>query len=97
MTEGDLNAHDGKAIAVFLNGEAITEPTARGDRLVDASFLLLFNASLHEVSFTIPERPYNGPWEIVLDTYAPQRNARVTTNHPVQIQPYSLCLMRQVP
>ena len=31
-------------VAVFLNGEAIPEPNARGERVVDDSFLLCFNA-----------------------------------------------------
>ena len=31
-----------KCVAVFLNGEAITAPNARGERVVDDSFLFVF-------------------------------------------------------
>ncbi len=31
-----------KCVAVFLNGDAIPEPNARGERVVDHSFLLCF-------------------------------------------------------
>ena len=34
-----------KALAVFLNGDAIPEPDPRGEPVVDDSFLLLFNGA----------------------------------------------------
>ena len=94
LTDADWNGGDSNAVAVFLNG-AITEPGPRGERVVDDSFLLLFNASPDEVSFKVPERPYNGPWEIVLDTGMPQRDADVVTSQPVRMQSHSLCVLRR--
>src|ERR1700684_4023619 len=44
MQPQDWGGEFGKSIAVFLNGEAIPEPNARGERVVDDSFLLCFNA-----------------------------------------------------
>jgi glycogen operon protein len=51
--------HSGiKSVAVGLNGEALREPDARGERIVDDSFLLCFNAHAYAVEFTIPDGPY---------------------------------------
>jgi glycogen operon protein len=96
MTDDDWDAGHTEAIAVYLNGDAITEPDAHGQRLVDDSFLLLFNASSDRVSFGMPVPPYHGPWEIVLDTTTARRSGAVVTTRPVRVGSYSLCLLRQV-
>ena len=96
MTDDAWNASHGKAIAVVLNGDAITEPDAHGQGLVDDSFLLLFNASPDEVSFKAPGPPYEGAWEIVLDTAMSQCIGAVLVTQPVRVESHSLCLLRQV-
>ena len=53
---------------VFLNGEAITEPDPRGERITDDSFLLLFNAAEHDLDFVIPPVGYGEQWVLELDT-----------------------------
>jgi len=70
MSDEDWNAHHGKSIAVFLNGDAITEPDTRGERVSDDSFLLLFNAHSDPVAFTLPSERFAASWEVVLDTAA---------------------------
>ncbi len=56
MTDGDWEAGFAKSLTVFLNGDAISEPDPRGERITDDSFLLMFNAAEHDVEFTIPRR-----------------------------------------
>jgi isoamylase len=68
MQPQDWGGEFGKSIAVFLNGEAIPEPNARGERVVDDSFLMCFNAHDHEVDFVIPPDDYATQWTAVLDT-----------------------------
>ncbi len=70
MTDTDWNAEHRKAIAVFLNGDAITEPDPRGEGVSDDSFLLLFNAHADPVTFTLPAERFGKSWEVVLDTVA---------------------------
>jgi glycogen operon protein len=72
MTENDWRAGDAKSLGVFLNGEAISEPDPRGERISDARFLLLFNAQAEPVRFTLPEAGYGPEWEIVIDTAGPR-------------------------
>ena len=40
---------------MFLNGDAIPAPDARGERVVDDSFLLCFNAHAEPVEFVAPD------------------------------------------
>jgi len=71
MTSDDW--HSGiKSVAVGLNGEALQEPDARGERIVDDSFLLCFNAHAYPVDFITPESPYALEWTVVIDTFDPR-------------------------
>jgi glycogen operon protein len=66
MTDGDWRTGYAKAIAILLNGDAITEPDRRGEPVSDDSFLLLFNASDAELTFGLAAA--DGLWACVLDT-----------------------------
>ena len=68
MTQADWGASYAKSLAVFLNGEAISEPDPRGGKITDARFLLLFNAHSNPVTFTLPEASLAVGWEVVIDT-----------------------------
>jgi glycogen operon protein len=70
MTDGDWTVGYAKSLAVFLNGDAITEPDRRGRPIRDDSFLLLFNAHYDTIKFTIPE-DYGEMWHTEIDTAMP--------------------------
>ncbi|MFB9835511.1 glycogen debranching protein GlgX [Actinoallomurus acaciae] len=67
MTDPDWRTGYAKAITIFLNGDAITEPDRRGEPVQDVSFLLLINASDRDLTFTVPEA-HQGLWTAVIDT-----------------------------
>jgi glycogen operon protein len=71
MTDADWDTGYAKSLAVFLNGDAISEPDRYGVPIQDSSFLLLFNASEQDLEFTVPPQRYGERWERVLDTAAP--------------------------
>jgi isoamylase len=71
MTDSDWAAGFAKSLTVFLNGEAISEPDARGERITDDSFLLMFNAAEHDLDFTIPAAEFGEQWLSIIDTAAP--------------------------
>lgn len=54
MTRQDWDSEFGRCVMVFLNGEALPEPDARGQRIIDDSFLLCFNAGETPVDFVTP-------------------------------------------
>ncbi|MEU6710325.1 glycogen debranching protein GlgX [Nonomuraea sp. NPDC046802] len=68
MTAGDWHIGYAKSLMVYLNGEAITEPGPRGERIVDDSFLLLINAHHESMTFTLPGGEFGSGWLPVLDT-----------------------------
>ena len=94
MTSGEWEADYARPVAVFVNGDAIVEPDPRGRRQQDDSFLLLFNPTREVVSFAIPAPPYNGRWEIVLETSAQPREGTVVTQS-ARLQPHSVCVLRR--
>jgi glycogen operon protein len=69
MTHNDWNSGF-KFVGVFLNGEAIPEPNSRGERVIDDSFLLCFNAYAKPMDFVTPDGDYAEQWTAVLDTSA---------------------------
>ncbi|CAD5949680.1 Glycogen operon protein GlgX homolog [Planktothrix tepida] len=68
MTEEQWNMGFAKAIGVFLNGEAIITPGERGERIIDDSFYILFNAHYEPLDFFLPEPMANREWQVVIDT-----------------------------
>jgi glycogen operon protein len=56
---------------MFLNGEEIASPDEKGQRILDESFLLLFNAHHEDVTFTLPNRRFGESWSLVLSTMEP--------------------------
>jgi glycogen operon protein len=72
VTDNDWHAPGAKSLAVFLNGEAISEPDPRGERITDDRFLLLFNAADVAVSFTLPGTRFGREWEMMIDTCGPR-------------------------
>jgi glycogen operon protein len=68
MTDADWKTGYAKAMGVFLNGDAITEPDPRGEQVRDETFLLLFSADSQPARFTLPAEDFGHQWEVVLDT-----------------------------
>jgi glycogen operon protein len=70
MTPEDWNSGF-QCVAVFLNGDAIPAPDARGERVVDDTFLLCFNAHSDPVEFIAALGDYAAEWTAELDSAMP--------------------------
>ncbi len=68
MEDSEWQAAQARAVMVFLNGDAIAEPDARGEEITDDSFLVLFNGQPDDATFTLPQDDYSPVWTAVLDT-----------------------------
>ena len=68
MQERDWESGFAKSMAVFLNGNAIASTDARGARVVDDSFLVVFNAHHETVRFVLPPDHFSSRWVKVVDT-----------------------------
>ena len=72
MTDKQWNDGMAKAIAIFLNGEEISTPGSRGERIVDDNFLIIFNAHYEAIEFTLPKMLQQWEWVTLIDTTLPQ-------------------------
>jgi glycogen operon protein len=68
MTKADW--HDGRrrTLGLFLNGDAIEDVAADGERLRGGSFLVLFNTGPDDAVFRLPARRFGRRWRLELDT-----------------------------
>jgi glycogen operon protein len=71
MTKADWESGE-RTVGMFLNGEEIAAPDEKGERILDESFLLLFNAHHEDVTFTLPNRRFGARWALVLSTTDPK-------------------------
>ncbi|MBD8605671.1 glycogen debranching protein GlgX [Aeromicrobium sp. CFBP 8757] len=70
MQEQNWDDGFGKSIVMFLNGEAIADRDRRGERVVDDSFLMAFNAHFEDIEWTVPGEEYGPGWGLVVDSCA---------------------------
>ena len=68
MRPEDWDAGFGRSIGMFLNGNGIRGMDERGVRVVDDSFLLLFNAHDEALDWVLPPEEFARGWRIVIDT-----------------------------
>jgi glycogen operon protein len=69
MTKRDWD--ESHVVGMFLNGEEIAAPDEQGERVVDDSFLLLFNGSHDDVEFKLPPTRFGQRWTVELRTDDP--------------------------
>jgi glycogen operon protein len=102
MTDEDWQSGFARTLMVFLNGDGIREPDERGERVVDDSFLLLFNAFWEPLEFTMPAPEFGASWETVLDTAAaaprpallPERVFK--PGNPLEVEARSIVVLRRL-
>ncbi len=70
-------------LGLFLNGERIPYPGPHGERIVDDSFLLLFNAHSEERVFKLPGAWLGSEWTLEVSTHDPAAPAG-STRHPAR-------------
>ncbi|MCV6999987.1 glycogen debranching protein GlgX [Mycolicibacterium alvei] len=97
MTPEDWETGLGTCVAVFLNGDSILAPNGRGERVVDDTFLLCFNANDHEQDFVTPNGDYAKEWVGDLDTASPIGNSDlvVAAGEKILLQARSLLVLRK--
>jgi isoamylase len=98
MTPEDWDSGFGKSLSVFLNGEGIPEPDQRGQRVVDDSFFLCFNAHDEPIDFVTPDGPHAQEWTPTLDTDIADGRcdaATIPAGSAVTVQARSVLVLRK--
>jgi glycogen operon protein len=89
--------HNGlaKSLMVFLNGSADPAPDPRGNRILDDSFLVMFNAHSEPLRFTLPDERYGAEWIPVVDTAAQDLESNpLDPSWEILVQPRSIVVLR---
>jgi glycogen operon protein len=96
MTKRDWeSAH---VVGMFLNGEEIAAPDEHGGRVVDDSFLLLFNGGQDDVEFRLPTSRFGRRWTCELRTDEPDAEpgaVQVSAGEHLTVGAMSLILLRR--
>jgi isoamylase len=98
MSDDDWAAGFAKSIAVVLNGEGIATGGTRGERTVDDTFCVLFNAHGDPLKFTLPPPEWGERWQPVLDTSQPlleHDEASVKAGDTLEVEAQCVVLLRR--
>jgi isoamylase len=68
MTEEHWNTSFAKSLGVYLNGLGIHSVGPMGEKIVDDSFYIIFNAHYEPLTYKLPSAKYGKKWIKVLDT-----------------------------
>jgi glycogen operon protein len=103
MSDQDWQTGFAKSLGVFLNGDAIHTLDEYGQRVVDDSFYVMFNAHSEAVEFVLPESKWGEQWTIAFDTSTTPNHVGVDATgralaaaEHVHVQGWSLVLLRRV-
>jgi isoamylase len=94
MTQQDWAASYANSLAVFLNGDAISEPDPRGEKISDARFLLMFNAHSNPLVFTLPAASLAAGWEVVIDTALALTGSVYTPKSQIEVCDRAVVVLR---
>jgi glycogen operon protein len=91
-----------KSLGVFLNGEGIASRDMHGERIVDDSFFLVFNAHHESVRFVLPPQEWASRWVAEMDTAAggwlePADAPSYGARDEVEVEGRALVVLRALP
>ena len=88
-----------KSISIFLNGKELNRPGLKGERIVDNSFLVLFNDHHDPVDFEIPYPLQEMEWQLKIDTQKPhfiEEGPKYKGSSTVAVVEQSIILLQRI-
>jgi isoamylase len=71
MEEKHWNEGAAKSVAIFLNGNGLHAVDSAGNKVVDDSFYMIFNAHTEQIEYQLPGEEYGSEWKVIVDTANP--------------------------
>lgn len=68
MSEENWDTGFARSLGVYLNGLSLRATSPKGEKILDDSFYLIFNAHHDELPFKLPAENYGNEWKVVLNT-----------------------------
>jgi isoamylase len=97
MNEEDWEAGFARSVGFFLNGDAIRTPDERGQRIVDDSFLLFFNAHHEPLQWVLPHHLGEEGWEVEIDSGAGYDKGLSPGQSETTVPARSVVVLRRLP
>jgi isoamylase len=97
MGDDDWETGFAKSVAVYLNGQGITDLDVRGQRVTDDSFVLCFNAHHEPIEFTLPPKEFGPAWAPVIytaDTATAEEAKPVTAGATVAVDARAVLVLQ---
>lgn len=95
MDPEDWESGFGRSIGVYLNGRGIQGRDARGQRILDRSFLVYFSAHTESVEVTLPSDDYGTRWERLIDTSGIAGEAALDAGATMALEAITLVVLRE--
>ncbi|WP_179872782.1 glycogen debranching protein GlgX [Microcella indica] len=95
MEPEDWESGFGRSIGVYLNGHGIQGRDARGEPIVDRSFLVYFSAHTEPVSVTLPSSEYGQRWERLVDTSGIEGEPVLDAGGTMTLEAISMVVLRE--
>ena len=90
MSDEDWSNPETRSLGLFLAGEGIDEPDSEGNPLRDDDFLLLINAYIEPIDFSLPFADDERPWQLEIDTANDRANEQRLGGERTSVAPVSL-------
>lgn len=68
MEDHNWNEDFARSLGIFLHGNGIRSKGPKGEKIMDDSFYIIFNAHHGPLSFRLPPEKYGSDWTLILDT-----------------------------
>jgi isoamylase len=99
MTDDDWNNSFARSLGLYLNGQALPDPDAHGERIIDDSFYLLYNAHYEPLTFKLPTGPWGERWAKAIDTSNSVPDLReqqmLAAGQELLVEAYSMVVLRR--
>ncbi|MGI8646096.1 MAG: hypothetical protein ACR2JD_07245 [Nocardioides sp.] len=96
MEGEDWTAEGAQVIGMYLNGHGIAGHDSVGNPIVDAHFLLYFNAGGEATKLLLPPEEYSASWDVLIDTAGATTDTEPRgADSPLVLESRSLVVLRE--
>jgi isoamylase len=93
MSEENWDTDFARSLGVYLNGLSLRANSPKGEKILDDSFYIIFNAHHDELPFILPPENYGNEWKVVLNTASNEEGQLYKAATPVTAAGRSVILL----
>lgn len=93
MSDDHWDTDFARSLGVYLNGLSLRTRDEKGNKILDDSFYIIFNAHHDELAFQLPPAEYGDHWKIVVNTATNEEGVELKSGAQVMAAGRSLILL----